>query len=164
VTAPRFASRHFRLPLASDLASHAFALLFLVLGVLVLLADRGALAPGLARLLRGNPDALAPRAFGALLLAAALGTALRARLAGVVVFEDRVVVRTSGVLGVPRMQVAFWAELRGAVVEAARVALVQYDGSELVLPATAGGSACSEAVRERLAAYHVPLLAASAQA
>ena len=158
----RFAPRHFRLPLASDLAAHAFALLFVVVGVLVLLADRGALAPGLARLLRGNPDALGPRAFAGLLLVAGLGTALRARLSGVVVEEDRVIVRTSGVLGVPRVRVAFWAELRGARIEAEHVTLVQYDGTELPLPGTAGGAACAEAVRERAAAYHVPLVSPAA--
>lgn len=157
MTQARFAARHFRLPLASELAAHAFALLFVVVGALVLLADRGTLAPGLARLLRGNPDALGPRAFATLLLVAGLGTALRARLSGVVLEEDRLIVRTSGVLGVPRVRVAFWAELRGARIEAEHVTLVQYDGSDLALPSTAGGTACAEAVRERLAAYHVPL-------
>ncbi len=159
----RFSAKHFGLPLASQLAAHAFAVAFVATGALVLLADRGALSPGLARLLRGNPDALAPRAFALLALAAGAGTALRARLSGVVVDEERVVVRTAGLFGVPRVRVAFWAELRGAVVEGPSVALVQYDGSELALPETAGGAACAEAVRERLERYHVPLIAPPAR-
>jgi hypothetical protein len=162
--AGRFTAKHFGLPFASQLAAHAFALAFVAVGALVLLAERGALAPGLARLFRGNPDALGPRAFALLALAAGVGTAVRARLSGVVLEEERVVVRTADALGVPRVRVAFWAELRGARVEAAHVTLVQYDGSELALPETAGGAAFAEAVRERLAAYHVPLLAPSGPA
>ncbi len=158
----RLSAKHFGLPLASQLVAHAFALAFVAVGVLVLLADRGALAPAATRLLRGNPDALAPRAFALLALVAGFGTALRTRLSGVVVEEDRLVVRTSGALGLPRVRVAFWAELRGAIVDGASVSLVQYDGSELALPETAGGAACADAVRERLERYHVRVSAPSA--
>jgi hypothetical protein len=151
----RFERRHFGLPIADQALTLALAALFVVVAALVLLADLGALSPALARMLRGNPDALGPRAFAALLGVAGVGTAIRTRLAGVVIEEDRVIVRTSAALGVPRVRMAYWAELRGASVEGDRVLLTQYDGSPFAIPTTGEPRACAELVRDRLARFHV---------
>ncbi len=160
MTTARKGPRHFGLPFAELVVAYGWATLFVVVGVLVLLADRGQLTPGLARLLRGNPDALGPRAFAALLLVSGVGTALRARLSGVVVDDERLVVRTSTFLGLPRVRMAYWAELRGAVIREGRIDLVQFDGSSFLLPATETAAACEAEVRERLGRFHVSVASA----
>ena len=83
----RFSAKHFGLPLASQLAAHAFAVAFVATGALVLLADRGALSPGLARLLR---PVIPPRyrAVSATPVAATLLTSLKAGAPGVVTLES----------------------------------------------------------------------------
>lgn len=164
MTVSKRGPRHFGLPLGELVVGYGWSALFVVVGALVLLADRGQLAPGLSRLLRGNPDALAPRAFAALLLVSGLGTALRARLSGVVVDDERLVVRTSAFLGLPRVRMAYWAELRGAVIRGDRIELVQFDGSSFVLPPTASAAACEAAVRERLGHFHISIANAHAEA
>lgn len=149
--------RHFGLPLAELALAYLTAVVFVAVGALVFLADGGRLAPGLARLLRGNPDALAPRVFASLLVVSGFGTALRARLSGVVVDGERLVVRTSAFLGLPKVRMAYWAELRGAVIHAGRVELVLFDGSSFALPRTSAPSACEAAVRERLGHFHISI-------
>jgi hypothetical protein len=163
VTAPRKGPRHFGLPFGELVVAYGWSTLFLVLGVLVLLADRDQLAPGLARLVRGNPEALGPRAFASLLLVSGVGTALRARLSGVVVDDERLVVRTSVFLGLPRVRMAYWAELRSAIIQGGRVELVQFDGSSFVLPPTDDAAACEAAVRERLGHFYISISNAHAE-
>ncbi len=152
----RFEARHFGMPLSRVLVAVASGVSFLVLGTLVALADRGLLTGDVARLLRGNPDALAPKAFSALLLLSGLGTLLRAKLAGVSVQEDRLVVRSSYALGIPRVQVAYWPELRAARFRGALLVLVQYDGSFLELPPVADQSGLEDAIRERARRFGIP--------
>ena len=106
-----FPRKHLALPLSDQLIAFAWFVLFVAVGVLVLLADRGLVSSSLARLLRGNPDALAPKVFGALMIATGLGTLLRSRLGGVVIDEDRITTRTSTVLGLPRVHMAYFAAL-----------------------------------------------------
>ena len=155
MSAARKGPRHFGLPFGELAVAYGWSVLFVVVGALVLLADRGLLAPGLARMLRGNPDAMGPRAFAVLLIVSGFGTALRARLSGVVVDDERLVVRTSSFLGLPRVRMAYWAELRGAVIRDGRMELVQFDGSSFALPALRDAVACEAALRERLGHFHI---------
>jgi hypothetical protein len=132
--------------------------LFAGAGVLVLLADRGSLAPNLARLFRGNPDVFPPRIFGPAMIAVGFGLLLKSRLGGVVLDEDRITVRTSTVLGLPSVNMAYYAELRGAYLDGASVVLVQFDGSRFSLPSLASEEVFREALAERLATFRVPRL------
>lgn len=158
MTGATFKRRHLHAPLYAQILSFAWFVLFASVGVLVLLADRGLVSPSVSRLLRGNPDALAPKLFGALLIVTGAGTWARGRLAGVVVDDDRITARTSNALGLPRVHTAYFAELRGAVLDGARVVLVQFDGSYFELPATADDEGLRAAVVERLACFHVPIV------
>ncbi len=152
-----FPRKHLALPLSDQLIAFAWFVLFVAVGVLVLLADRGLVSSSLARLLRGNPDALAPKVFGALMIATGLGTLLRSRLGGVVIDEDRITTRTSTVLGLPRVHMAYFAELRGASLRQGRVEFMQFDGSTFVLPRSADDVELLHAVKERLAHFHIRL-------
>lgn len=164
MSSSRRGGSHFGLRPADLAAAYGASFVFVLVGALVFLAEDGRLSPVIARLLRGNPDALGAKAFAALLVASGVGTALRASLAGVVVERERVVVRTSGFLGLPRVRTAYWAELRGATVHAGRIELVQFDGSSFVLPRTASPAACEAAVREQLGLFHVPIASAPNEA
>ena len=155
MTAAPFARKHLGLPRVEQLIAFAWFVLFVAVGVLVLLADRGLVSSSFARLLRGNPDALAPKLFGTLMIVTGLGTLLRANLGGVVIDEDRITTRTSTVLGLPRVHMAYFAELRGASLRGGRIEFVQFDGSSFVLPGTADDVELLRAVKERLDHFHL---------
>jgi len=158
VSAAPFVRKHLALPLVDQLIAFAWFVLFVAVGMLVLLADRGLVSSSFARLLRGNPDALAPKLFGTLMIVTGLGTLLRARLGGVVIDEDRITTRTSTVLGLPRVHMAYFAELRGASLREGRVEFVQFDGSTFVLPRSANDAELLRAVKERLEHFHLRLV------
>jgi hypothetical protein len=146
-------------PLAQRLPSLLFVSLALAMVAIVFIGESGPSSSRLHSFIvegdRGRP--LSAQTLGFIVLASAIGTAIRARMRGVIVRPDGIEARYLLAMGIPKIRRWAWSQIERMVVDDTQVMLELWNGQYERLPAVAEPKKLSDLLEHTAATRNLRL-------